>query len=178
MGRVCSSPQCVLELFGGLYVVGCFQFRFSFGKCVLITHNHSILLYTTLVVCRGTSGVIDLAGWLKVHGIRTAIVTRNTAATVEHLHAALWEPAGLERFSPAIARDDPFPPKPDPAALVEIARRWDIPLSAEILMVGDSASNDVAFGKVPWVHIPRQVSSIRDAVLLYDFSTQFHRGQS
>ena len=51
----------------------------------------------------------------------TAMVTRNSAETVAHLHAALWEPAGLVAFAPAISRDDDLPPKPDPAALGRIA---------------------------------------------------------
>ena len=102
-------------------------------------------------------------------------------STVEHLHKALWTPAGLPPFSPAISRDDPYPPKPDPSALLSIANTWHIfskelsivilysiqtraltfedlffgyrgmPLGPHILMVGDSAKNDVSFGKAAGV---------------------------
>eukprot|EP00930_Biecheleria_cincta_P100407 TRINITY_DN92045_c0_g1_i1.p1 TRINITY_DN92045_c0_g1~~TRINITY_DN92045_c0_g1_i1.p1 ORF type:complete len:426 (-),score=64.87 TRINITY_DN92045_c0_g1_i1:82-1359(-) len=93
-------------------------------------------------------GATELVRWLKRHDIPTAIVTRNTAETVDHLHNALWIPAGLPAFSPAISRDDAtLPPKPDPAALKTIASKWNLPLGPDLLMVGDSPSNDVAFGK-------------------------------
>merc|ERR1719163_1567741 len=59
-------------------------------------------------------GAVELARWLHLHGIPMSMVTRNTFLTVDHLHGALWEPAGLPRFAPAIARDSPadLPPKP------------------------------------------------------------------
>ena len=86
-------------------------------------------------------GAVQLARWLEAHGVPTAMVTRNTAATVAHLHEAFWEPAGLPAFSPAISRDDAsLPPKPDPAALASIAAAWGLPLGPELLMVGDSPS--------------------------------------
>ena len=94
-------------------------------------------------------GAATFAKWLHFHNIPTAIVTRNTAETVTHLHK-LWEADGLPlpRFHPAISRDDPpdLPAKPDPAAKAIIAQEWDVDFS-EILMVGDSPSNDVVFGK-------------------------------
>eukprot|EP00469_Lotharella_globosa_P010546 CAMPEP_0167777266 /NCGR_PEP_ID=MMETSP0111_2-20121227/3597_1 /TAXON_ID=91324 /ORGANISM="Lotharella globosa, Strain CCCM811" /LENGTH=372 /DNA_ID=CAMNT_0007667429 /DNA_START=133 /DNA_END=1251 /DNA_ORIENTATION=- len=93
-------------------------------------------------------GAIEFARWLQFHGIPTALVTRNTKTTVDHLHAHLWEPAGLPRFDPAISRDDAsIPAKPKPGALEAIAKAWGMPLGEEVLMVGDSPSNDVAFGK-------------------------------
>ena len=39
-------------------------------------------------------GAVQLARWLEAHGVPTAMVTRNTAATVAHLHATFWQPAG------------------------------------------------------------------------------------
>lgn len=97
-------------------------------------------------------GAAELAGWLQRHGIPMALVTRNTAATVDHLHTALWTPQGLTAFEPAISRDDAtLPAKPDPAALSAIAAAWDVPLGPEVLMVGDSPSNDVGFGKAAGV---------------------------
>ena len=91
-------------------------------------------------------GARECADWLRSRGIRTALVTRNTAKTVRHLHRALWEPAGLPPFWPAISRDDPLPPKPNTAALSAVADAWRTPLGPELLMVGDSPANDVAFG--------------------------------
>lgn len=93
-------------------------------------------------------GAVELALWLKKHGIPTAIVTRNTSLTVGHLHEALWIPAGLQPFAPAISRDDAaMPAKPDPAAMQAIASKWNLPLGPDVLMVGDSPSNDIKFGK-------------------------------
>ena len=92
-------------------------------------------------------GATEVAAWLGRHGLKTAIVTRNTRKTVDHLHAALWEPAGLARFAPAVTRDDAgVAPKPDPEALEAIAEAWGFGRD-EIVMVGDSPSNDVVFGK-------------------------------
>jgi len=97
-------------------------------------------------------GAGELAGWLAFHDIPMALVTRNSALSVDHLHSALWEPAGLPRFRPAISRDDAgIPPKPDPAALTAIAEEWGLPLGSGLVMIGDSPSNDVAFGKAAGV---------------------------
>eukprot|EP00466_Bigelowiella_natans_P010998 jgi/Bigna1/56044/estExt_Genewise1Plus.C_810035 len=93
------------------------------------------------------SGAIELARWLQFHGIRTALVTRNTKLTVDHFHTKLWEPLGLPQFNPAYSRDDEVPAKPEPGALEAIAKKWNVPLGPGILMVGDSPTNDVVFGK-------------------------------
>ena len=92
-------------------------------------------------------GTVDVLQWLKERGIRTAVVTRNTIRTVGRLHRVL-EPSGLPPFWPCIARDAPagVPPKPDTAALALIAAAWGVPLGPELLMVGDSPANDIAFG--------------------------------
>eukprot|EP00629_Pelagomonadales_sp_RCC1024_P011864 CAMPEP_0119274780 /NCGR_PEP_ID=MMETSP1329-20130426/12678_1 /TAXON_ID=114041 /ORGANISM="Genus nov. species nov., Strain RCC1024" /LENGTH=391 /DNA_ID=CAMNT_0007275127 /DNA_START=211 /DNA_END=1386 /DNA_ORIENTATION=+ len=95
-------------------------------------------------------GARDLARWLAAHNIPTALVTRNTRATVDHLHAELW--GGLPRFEPTIARDDgDLPPKPDPAALESIIGAWGAPPRESVVMVGDSPTNDVLFGKAAGV---------------------------
>ena len=98
----------------------------------------------TLTLAPGTADVLQ---WLKERGIRTAVVTRNTIRTVGRLHRVL-EPSGLPPFWPSIARDAPagVPPKPDTAALALIAAAWGVPLGPELLMVGDSPANDIAFG--------------------------------
>ena len=91
-------------------------------------------------------GVLELADWLRFHKVPCALVTRNSALSVEHFMIRLWSPLGLPPLSPAISRDDALPPKPDPAALKAIAEDWKASPS-ELLMVGDSPSNDVVFGK-------------------------------
>ena len=92
-------------------------------------------------------GVFELADWLRYHNIPCALVTRNTSTSVKHFHKELWTPLGLPPLSPAISRDDAqYPPKPDPAALKAIASELELDPS-EMLMVGDSPSNDVVFGK-------------------------------
>jgi len=66
----------------------------------------------------------------------------------------LWHPGGLRAFDPAISRDSHanLPAKPDPASLLAIAEAWGVPLpSGELIMVGDSPSNDVAFGQAAGV---------------------------
>ncbi|CAK0825518.1 unnamed protein product [Prorocentrum cordatum] len=45
------------------------------------------------------SGVKELAVWLRFHGVPTALVTRNSARTVEHLHDKLWVPAGIQSLA-------------------------------------------------------------------------------
>lgn len=98
------------------------------------------------------SGVKELATWFKFHGVPMALVTRNSVRTVERLHDALWLPAGLPPFQPAISRDDEkVPPKPHPGALSTIAEQWGVPPNLDLLMIGDSPSNDVAFGKAAGV---------------------------
>lgn len=104
-------------------------------------------------------GTVELARWLADRGVPTAIVTRNSASTLEHFLDNLWLPAGLAAFSPAISRDGevitggntstplpPLPAKPDPAALLAITAKWGIQPGPSVLMVGDSPSNDIAFG--------------------------------
>mmetsp|Transcript_54857 Transcript_54857/g.90952 ORF Transcript_54857/g.90952 Transcript_54857/m.90952 type:complete len:384 (+) Transcript_54857:131-1282(+) len=90
-------------------------------------------------------GAAELGKWLQAHGVRTALVTRNSAKTVAHFHSSVW-PAALQPFSPAISRDDVWPAKPDPAAMAAICEQWGVAAGPDVLMVGDSPSNDVAFG--------------------------------
>ena len=97
-------------------------------------------------------GAIELCRWLRAHSLPVALVTRNSAESVEHLHAALCGPAGMPRFDPAVSRDDAgIPPKPDPTAMQHISHRWSLAPDT-LLMVGDSPSNDVAFGKAAGAH--------------------------
>ena len=96
-------------------------------------------------------GTVEFAQWLASHGVPTALVTRNSAKSIDHLNQALWQPAGLPPLSPAYSREDPFPAKPSPNAMFAIARSWDVPLGEGLLMVGDSPSNDISFGKAAGV---------------------------
>lgn len=90
-------------------------------------------------------GVLEMAQWLQAHRIPMALVTRNTKNTVKVFHSNLW--GNLLPFSPTITRDDPFPAKPNPDALYSISKEWGISLpSDELIMVGDSPSNDIEFG--------------------------------
>lgn len=51
----------------------------------------------------------------------------------------------LPPFVPAISRECQFPYKPSPEALLHIAKTWGI-LPSEVIMVGDSAKDDVVCG--------------------------------
>ena len=95
-------------------------------------------------------GAAELAAWLSAHGISMAMVTRNSVRTVEHFHANCW-PAGIPPMDPAISRDDPFPAKPDPGAMAAIQASWGVADGSSMLMVGDSPSNDVVFGRAAGV---------------------------
>lgn len=99
-------------------------------------------------------GAIELGRWLHGHGIPISLVTRNNKRTVSTLMDELWVPAGGAPFDPILSRDSckDRPPKPHPASLHDIATAWSVDLpSNELLMVGDSASHDVEFGKAAGV---------------------------
>ena len=104
------------------------------------------------------SGAANVVAWLHARNVPTAVVTRNTAKTIAAVtqHIAADEVVNSPCFVPAISRDDTFPSKPNPACFEHIAAAWGVDLHAAatsgermsngILMVGDSPSNDVAFG--------------------------------
>jgi phosphoglycolate phosphatase-like HAD superfamily hydrolase len=96
-------------------------------------------------------GAKELVSWLDAHGIPMAIVTRNTQKTTDLLLTdgrMFPTNSNNHSFSPVIARDAGYPPKPDPTAMSVIAKAWNVELPTDsLLMVGDSLSNDVAFGK-------------------------------
>jgi phosphoglycolate phosphatase-like HAD superfamily hydrolase len=96
------------------------------------------------------TGVVSMAKWLSSHGVRTALVTRNTATTVSALEENLWFPSGLSPFDLTISRDShpDLKAKPDPSSMLFIAEKWGMNLpSNELLMVGDSPSIDIVFGR-------------------------------
>ncbi|KAK3273003.1 hypothetical protein CYMTET_18732 [Cymbomonas tetramitiformis] len=98
----------------------------------------------TLKLMRGT---VELATWLGHHNIRTGLVTRNSSLTLDHFRSNLWKSAGLPPLDIAFSRCDEVPAKPDPTALNLIAKEWGVDPGPELIMIGDSPSNDVAFGK-------------------------------
>lgn len=104
-------------------------------------------------------GALHAVNWLAEHHIPMALVTRNTRKSAAVLTKRLLTPPNNTRiaggtagtscyFSTIIPRDDGYPPKPHPKALEVVAGQWDISLPSDnILMVGDSLSNDIVFGK-------------------------------
>jgi HAD superfamily hydrolase (TIGR01549 family) len=88
-------------------------------------------------------GALAVTSWLVAHNIPTALVTRNTRRTVDRFATLLQ---GKASFDIIITREDErYPPKPHPAALLDIAKRWQAPPSS-LVMVGDSIANDIVFG--------------------------------
>jgi len=106
----------------------------------------------TLQLMPGTKSVLQ---WLAFHNIPMALVTRNTYASTQRLLELLQEEESMFlqqptiQFAPIISRDfqPAMPPKPNAAALHHIAQEWTVELSKDLVMVGDSPSNDIVFGK-------------------------------
>ena len=103
-----------------------------------------------------TPGALEFGRWLNSHGVPMAIVTRNTAQTVDTFVNNCWMTGSSDAvptvsgFSPMISRDshDELPFKPHPASAEYIAKGWSLELpTKDIVMVGDSPSNDIVFGK-------------------------------
>lgn len=91
-------------------------------------------------------GAAELGAWCAARGVPMGLVTRNTAASVAHLHTHHWAPPLLKPLWPAVARDDGLPHKPDPAALLHCAAAWGVPADS-CVMIGDSARDDVVAGR-------------------------------
>lgn len=98
-------------------------------------------------------GTTEFIIWLHAHAIPMAIVTRNSSRTLDYFFTNVWPYKSVPIPTIAISRDDPYPSKPDPKALHVICERWGITLEnySSIIMVGDSPSNDIAFGKAAGV---------------------------
>ena len=96
-------------------------------RCREILHRHEHGGGERAVVMRGAR---EFLGALDELGIRRAVWTRNSRAVA----LATLRRTGLE-FETVLARDD-APAKPDPTALLELARTWDLP-HGEILVIGD-----------------------------------------
>jgi beta-phosphoglucomutase-like phosphatase (HAD superfamily) len=89
-------------------------------------------------------GAVELGHWCSARGLPLGLVTRNTAASVAHLHTIHWSP--LPPFKPAVSRDQGLPSKPHPAALLHCAESWGVAPS-ECVMIGDSPRDDVVAGR-------------------------------
>ena len=76
-------------------------------------------------------GVLELMSYLSSRGLKSAVVTRNSEQSTQFVLDKL----GLE-FDRVITRDSGLPLKPDPAALIALAKEWDI-ATRELMMVGD-----------------------------------------
>ena len=86
-------------------------------------------------------GAMDVAATLDGMGIPRALVTRNAASSVEFFHDTVWT---MAPFSPWLSREfKPYKPAPD--SLLHICELWGCSPS-EIIMVGDSAKDDVVSG--------------------------------
>ncbi|KAI5857302.1 HAD-like protein [Durotheca rogersii] len=98
-------------------------------------------------------GLLALVAYLEARGLPKGICTRNFEQPVAHL-LARFLPGRL--FAPVVTRDF-RPPKPDPAGILFIARRWgllrvpdpaadpaDAPDASGLIMVGDSIDDMTA----------------------------------
>lgn len=88
-------------------------------------------------------GVVELCAELDRRGVPRALVTRNVKASVDHLHAHHFP---LPPFAPAISRECGYAFKPSPEALLACAAEWGVD-PAQVVMIGDSAKDDVASGR-------------------------------
>ena len=101
------------------------------------------------MMIQSMAGAKDLVAWLSAHKILTALVTRNTQEAAMTF-ADLLLP---HQFDVIIGRDyskdegaSMLSNKPDPALFHHIVGKWSTNPS-DMIMVGDSLVNDVAFGK-------------------------------
>jgi len=92
-----------------------------------VLHEHELAGARRAVIC---DGVLEFLADLHARGIPQAVLTRNSRVCAELALAQLpWT------FSQILAREDAAP-KPDPAGLLEISRRWGIP-PAHLAICGD-----------------------------------------
>ncbi len=77
----------------------------------------------------------EILEYLTLNKIPTFILTRNSKKSIERSFRN-FKTIKRENFLRIITRDDPFPVKPDPTSLFEIAEELNI-LPGEILIVGD-----------------------------------------
>ena len=89
-------------------------------------------------------GVNRVCKLLDERNIPRAILTRNSKDSLDYFHDRL---PGIPEFYPAVSRDCGFLPKPAPDALQHICQSvWGI-ATQDVIMIGDSAKDDVAAGR-------------------------------
>ena len=110
----------------------------------LARHSQACLLWLVAPRARRLLGpsCTDAEGQQACRGL----ITRNVRASVEHFHAKLPVPP----FRPALDRSF-LPYKPDPAAILHICRDWGL-TSSQVVMVGDSAKDDVRASSFALLH--------------------------
>ena len=92
-------------------------------------------------------GCTEVLTWLSAHKIPRAIVTRNNRAGTDFFSKKF--DLSFERIitrDEKMGDDQPIPPKPDPTAMNILAKECFACETSELLMVGDSAANDIMFG--------------------------------
>jgi hydrogenase expression/formation protein HypE len=85
--------------------------------------------------CRPNEDAEEVVASLLRRGIKLGIISRNSLRAISRS----LENFGSIRpsdFAVVISREDPYPPKPDPASVREAARRMELDVR-EVLMVGD-----------------------------------------
>uniref|UniRef100_A0A7R9WM54 Uncharacterized protein n=1 Tax=Craspedostauros australis TaxID=1486917 RepID=A0A7R9WM54_9STRA len=92
-------------------------------------------------------GVPEVLQWLSHNNIPMALITRNTMISVDGMYDKFPD---LPRFEIVVTRDDAYAPKPDPAGMHAIRKQWNFDATS-IVMIGDSYTNDVQFGKAAGV---------------------------
>jgi HAD superfamily hydrolase (TIGR01549 family) len=93
---------------------------------ILNRHEQSAAALAELI-----PGVTDFLDWLDGHGVRRAVLTRNSRSSAETVLAR----CGLTGFDPVVAREDgPF--KPHPAGVWRACEAWGVPPDS-VLMLGD-----------------------------------------
>eukprot|EP00218_Dolichomastix_sp_CCMP3274_P003838 CAMPEP_0170156348 /NCGR_PEP_ID=MMETSP0033_2-20121228/62914_1 /TAXON_ID=195969 /ORGANISM="Dolichomastix tenuilepis, Strain CCMP3274" /LENGTH=190 /DNA_ID=CAMNT_0010393699 /DNA_START=96 /DNA_END=668 /DNA_ORIENTATION=+ len=107
-------------------------------------------------------GAEDLLRWIDSRGIRRGLLTRNNATVVEHMHTQLWRDIGP--FEPALSRERPEFVKPSPGGIHHCLSVWGV-AAEEVVMIGDSAKDDVVAGARAGVTTVLLLSDARSAPL-------------
>lgn len=85
-------------------------------------------------------GAVELCSFLDSRTLRRGLITRNVKASVDLFHLRF----GMKEFLPALSREF-LPYKPNPAPFLHICKSWEMS-PAEVMMVGDSAKDDIVCG--------------------------------
>lgn len=110
-------------------------------------------------------GLATLMAYLDDRSVPKAICTRNFDLPVQHL---------LDKFLPGSSFDPIVtrafkPPKPDPAGILHIARRWGLDGAEGLIMVGDSLDDMVA-GKKAGAATVLLVNSVNTALAAHEYT--------